>query len=36
MRRGLQTHHWPHEAFAQIEPVISAPTARISEMWIAT
>ena len=27
---------WVWDAFAQIEPVISAPTARISDRWMAT
>ena len=32
-----QTHQCPQAALAQIEPVTSTPTARItSEMWIAT
>ena len=30
------THQWPHEAFAQIDPVMSTPTAKTSERWIAT
>ena len=31
-----QTHQCPHDARAQIEPVTSTPTARITEMWIVT
>ena len=33
---SLHTHQCPHEPFAQIEPVTSAPTAKIRLMWIAT
>ena len=30
------TNHFPHEARAQIAPVISTATPRITEMWIET
>ena len=33
---SFHTHQWPHDALAQIEPVIRPPTAKISDMWIAT
>ena len=30
------THHLPHEALAQIEPVSRTPTPKITERWIET
>jgi hypothetical protein len=30
------THQWPHDALAQIAPVISTATASTIDRWIAT
>ena len=31
-----QTHQWPQEALAQIEPVTNTATPKITDMWIET
>ncbi len=33
---SFQTHQWPHEALAQIEPVIRPPIPKMRDMWMAT